>query len=104
MKARSIVFLFLFTLTAHSQSVKWENDLVVNYKMTDSNGKMKSAVVVKKDTIHYEWFEKEKVSRRMIVRDTVLENKLRDRKMPMRIKQGTTDTFQMMKEEILNPY
>ena len=76
MKARSIVFLFLVTLTAHYQSVKLENDLVVNYKMTDSNGKMKSAVVVKKDTIHYEWFEKEKVSRRMIVRDTVLENKL----------------------------
>ncbi len=76
MRIRSVVFLLLLALTAFSQSTKWENDLVLNYKMTDKNGKLKNYIEIKKDTLHYQWIDKEKISSKMIVSDTALENKL----------------------------
>ena len=44
MRIKWLVFLFLITLSVYSQSKKWENDLVVNYKMTDKNGKPQNSM------------------------------------------------------------
>ncbi len=76
MKIKLILFLFLIAILASAQTKTWESDLVVTYKMTNASGQSLNSIEVKKDTIHYEWIEKEKVTNRMIVGDTALENKL----------------------------
>ena len=76
MRINLLVFLFVITLSVFSQSKAWHNDLVVDYKMTDKIGKLQNCIVVKKDTLHYQWFEKEKISSKTLIGDTALENKL----------------------------
>lgn len=76
MRINLLVFLFPITLSIFSQSKTWESDLVVNYKMIDKDGKLQNSIAIKKDTVHYQWFEKEKISTKTLSGDTVLENKL----------------------------
>lgn len=49
---------------------------MVSYKTTDINGKLQNSIEVKKDTLHYRWLEKDKITARMLVGDTTLESKL----------------------------
>ena len=76
MKIKLAIFSFLIMISVNAQTKKWENDLVVNYKMTDKNGQLQNSIEVKKDTLRYVWLEKGKITSRMIVHDTTLENKL----------------------------
>jgi hypothetical protein len=60
---------------AKAQS-KWDKDLVVTYKMTDKSNKLLNYIVIKKDTLVYEWSDKEKPKKKTVVMDLELENKI----------------------------
>jgi hypothetical protein len=77
MKIRTfIAFLFICNTIVYSQTKTWQSDLLVSYRTTDANGKLLNSIVIKKDTLNYEWLEKNKAAHRILVGDSALENKL----------------------------
>lgn len=70
-----VILLAVASLTLHSQG-KWDKDLVVKYKMTDKNDKLLNYVEVTKDSVLYEWTDKEKPVKRKFVLDSDLEEKI----------------------------
>jgi hypothetical protein len=65
--------MICFAVKAQS---KWDKDLVVDYKMTDKDESLLNHIEVKKDTIFYEWIEKNKHNTKKMATDAALENKL----------------------------
>jgi hypothetical protein len=55
---------------------KWDKDLVVDYRMTDKDESLLNHIEIKKDTIFYEWIEKNAHHTKKMVADVELENKL----------------------------
>lgn len=59
----------------HAQS-KWDKDLVVDYKMSDKEGSLLNHIVMKKDSVFYEWIERNKTNTKKVVTDADFENKI----------------------------
>lgn len=77
MKKRfALMFLFFMIVLAMNSQNKWDKNLVVKYKMTDKNDKLLNCVEVTKDSLIYEWIDKEKPVKRKFVMDADLEKKI----------------------------
>jgi hypothetical protein len=75
MKNKFLIILCTLCFAARSQG-KWDKDLAVDYKMTDKDEALLNHIEIKKDTIFYEWIEKNKHNTKKMVIDTTIENKL----------------------------
>lgn len=75
---KSNVFTIFFCLVAILVKAQnnWDANLEVDYKMTDKDGSLLNHVLIKKDSLLYEWMEKSKKSTKKIANDVDLQDKL----------------------------
>src|ERR1041385_5142826 len=75
MKNKFIIIFCFFCMAVKAQS-KWDKDLVVDYKMSDKDGSLMTHIEVKKDSIFYEWIEKNRHNVKKMGTDIEFENKI----------------------------
>ena len=75
MKNKFIIIFCFFCMAVKAQN-KWDKDLVVDYKMSDKDGSLMTHIEVKKDSIFYEWIEKNRHNVKKMGTDIEFENKI----------------------------
>lgn len=76
MRNRIFIVIFCAVCIACSAQSKWDQDLVIDYKMTDKDESLLNHIEVRKDTIFYEWIEKGKRYIKKAANEIELQNKL----------------------------
>ncbi len=76
MKNRILVIVFCAICFLCNAQSRWDKDLVVDYKMSDKDGVLMNHIEMKKDSVFYEWIERNKHNTKKVATDAEFENKI----------------------------